>query len=570
MTQSKNPNNNPEYDGIYGNLTSYGDEGFSKYLRRTFLASAGLDSEDIHRPVVGIAHTISDYTTCHRDMDQMVDAVKRGVLEAGGIPFVFPTISLGEILISPTSMLYRNLMALETEEMIRAYPMDAVVLLGGCDKTVPAQLMAALSVDKPAIFVVTGPMRTGNVGPERLGACTDCRRNWAKYRSGEIDTQQINEYELNLTPTGGTCMVMGSASTIACVTETLGLMLPRGGTAPSGSGERLRLSVQSGRLAVKLGLEKIKPSDILTKESFINAMTVMAAISGSTNTIIHLTAIARRMGIDLTLEDFHQVSKETPLLVNCKPAGQYYLEDMHKSGGVPVLLKTLEPLLHTETKTVYGKTLGQSIASEKAPGDWQDVIFTLAKPLSGKGALVALKGSLAPDGAVIKKAAASPHLLKHKGPAVVFVSPEDAAARLDDPALGITPDHILVLKYGGPIASGMPEAGSLPIPRYLAEQGIKDMVRISDARMSGTAYGTVVLHVSPEAAAGGPLALVQDGDIIELDVEEQRLDLMVSEKELIKRRQNWQAPEKPKRGYRKLYAEHVQQAHLGADLDFLV
>lgn len=561
---------NKEYEGIYANLTSYGDEGFSKYLRRTFLASAGLDSEDIHRPVVGIAHTMSDYTTCHRDMDQIVDAVKRGVLEAGGIPFVFPTISLGEILISPTSMLYRNLMALETEEMIRAYPMDSVVLLGGCDKTVPAQLMGAISADKPSVFVVTGPMRTGNVGPERLGACTDCRRNWAKYRGGQLSDKEISEIELNLTPTGGTCMVMGSASTIALVTETMGLSLPKSGSAPSGSGERLRLSAQSGRLAVKLGLEKIKPSDILSRDSFINAMTVMAAVSGSTNTIIHLTAIAKRAGIELTLDDFHEISSRVPLLVNCKPAGEHYLEDLHRSGGLPVLLKTLEPLLKTNTKTVFGKTLGESIQDASQPGDWQDVIFPLTKPLGDKGALVALKGSLAPDGAVIKKAAASPHLFKHKGPAVVFTSPEDAANRIDDPSLNITKDHVLVMKYAGPIGAGMPEAGSLPIPRHLAEQGVKDMVRISDARMSGTAYGTVVLHVSPEAAAGGPLALVEDGDIIELDVENRKIDLLVEENELKRRKEIWKQPELPERGYRKLYAKSVLQAHLGADFDFLV
>lgn len=571
--QDQNPSNQnlsaKGAEGIYGNLTSYGDVEFSKYLRRAFLASAGLDHEDMSRPVVGIAHTMSDYTTCHRDMDQMVEAVKRGVLEAGGLPFVFPTISLGEILISPTSMLYRNLMALETEEMIGAYPMDAVVLLGGCDKTVPAQLMAALSANKPAIFVVTGPMRTGNVGEQRLGACTDCRSNWAQYRAGALNDIEIKEIEANLAPTGGTCMVMGSASTIACVTEAMGLMLPRGGTAPSGSGERLRLSAQSGRRAVELGRQGLRPMDILTRESFENALTVLAALSGSTNTIVHLTAIARRAGIELSLDDFHEISQKVPLLVNCKPAGNNYLEDMHKAGGVPVLLKTLAPILHLDVPTLSGQRLADIVAEAEEPGSWQDIIYSLDKPLGQSGALATLYGSLAPDGAVIKRAAASAQMLKHRGPAVVFDSPEDVSARIDDPSLAITPDHVLVMRNGGPVATGMPEAGSMPIPRYLGEQGVKDMVRISDARMSGTAYGTVVLHVSPEGAVGGPLALVQDGDMIELDVDQRRVDLLVDESELERRRALWKPPQAPERGYRRLYAERVQQAHLGADFDFL-
>ena len=556
--------------GIDRNLTSYGDPEFSKYIRRAFLASAGFDREDIGRPVVGIADTSSDYTTCHRDMPTIIDAVKRGVLEAGGLPMVFPTISLAEILSSPTTMLYRNLLAMGTEEMIRSQPMDAVVLVGGCDKTVPAQLMAAASANIPAIAVVTGPMRTGNWRGERVGACTDCRRYWMLYRAGDVNDSEIVEVEQSLCSTGGTCMVMGTASTMAAITETLGIMLPGGAAAPSDSGDRLRNAVASGRCAVDLAQGEIRPRAILTRPAFMNALTVLGALSGSTNAVIHLIAIARRAGVELTLEDFHDVSQRVPLLVDCKPAGQYYMEDFHSAGGVPVLLKTLAPLLDLNVLTISGQTLGQILDRVSSPCDWQDTIYTLDKPLGSTGSLAILHGSLAPDGAVIKRAAASPELLHHGGPAVVFDSPEDVANRIDDPTLHITPDHILVMRNAGPVGAGMPEAGYLPIPKQLAEAGVRDMVRISDARMSGTAYGTVVLHCCPEAVAGGPLALVRDGDLIELHVEERRLDLLVDDSELAHRRKQFVPPPLPERGWRRLYAEHVLPAHLGADLDFLV
>ena len=555
--------------GIYGNLASYGDREFSKYMRRAFLASAGYDATDIHRPIVGIADTSSDYNPCHRHMGEILEAVKRGVLEAGGLPLAFPTLSLHEILISPTTMLYRSLLAMVTEEMIRAQPMDAVVLLGGCDKTVPAQLMAAASADVPAVCVVTGPMRTGSWRGERLGACTDCRRLWARYRAGELQEEDIAEIERSLAPTAGTCMVMGTASTMACVTEALGMMVPGGATAPSGSGDRLRAAVASGRLAVDLARQPVRPGSIMTREAFFNALTVLAAVSGSTNAVIHLTAVARRAGVELTLQDFHEISSRVPLLVDCKPAGSGYLEDLHAAGGVPVLLKTLEPLLDRSTRGITGRTLGELLDETEPPAEWQKTVRPLHDPLGTTGALATLAGSLAPDGAVIKTASASPSLLKHQGPAVIFESPEDVANRVDDPSLNVTPDSVLVLRNAGPVAAGMPEAGYIPIPQRLARAGVRDMVRVTDARMSGTAFGTVVLHCSPEAAAGGPLALVREGDTIELDVSERRIDLQVDGQELDCRLQAQKPPRRPARGWAALYAERVLQAQLGADLDFL-
>ncbi|MFI5398808.1 MAG: dihydroxy-acid dehydratase [Candidatus Binatia bacterium] len=555
--------------GVDRNPTSYGDPGFSRYLRRAFLASAGFDRIDLDRPVVGIADTSSDYTTCHRHMPELVAAVKRGVLEAGGLPLVFPTTSLAEILLSPTSMLYRNLLAMETEEMIRAQPMDAVVLLGGCDKTVPAQLMAAASANVPAVCVVTGPMMTGSWRGQRLGACTDCRGYWARYRAGEVDEPAIDEIEQALCPTGGTCMVMGTASTMACMAEVLGVMLPGGATPPSGSGDRLRHAVASGRRAVEIANGPLRPRDVLTRAAFLNALSVLSATSGSTNAIVHLIAIARRAGVSLTLDDVHQVSQRVPLLVDCKPAGSGYLEDLHRAGGVPVLMKALVPLLDSSTVGITGRALGDLLREQSPPPNWQRTIRTLDKPLGPTGALVTLRGSLAPDGAVLKRAAATESLLHHCGPAAVFESPEDVAARIDDPALHITPQHVLVLRNAGPVAAGMPEAGSLPIPRYLAKQGVRDLIRVSDARMSGTAYGTIVLHCSPEAATGGPIGLVQNGDLIELDVANRRIDLLVDPAELARRRERFIPPPLPQRGWRRLYAEHVLPAHLGADLDFL-
>lgn len=555
---------------VDGQLTAYGDAGFSRYLRRAFLAAAGYDDPDLDRPVVGIADTSSDYTPCHRQMPELVAAVRRGVLQAGGLPLVFPTTSLGEIMLSPTSMLFRNLMAMETEELIRAQPMDAVVLLGGCDKTVPAQLMAAVSADVPAISVVAGAMLTSEWRGQRVGACTDCRGMWGRHRAGELDEREVSEVRDQLCPTAGTCMVMGTASTMACVAEALGLMVEGGATPPAPSGERLRVAVRSGRQAVDAVRRGLRPSRLLTRGSFENAVTVLTALGGSTNAVIHLLAIARRAGVGLDLRDIGRIADRVPLLVDCKPTGSRYMEDFHRAGGLPTLLKALGPLLDLSAKTVDGRTLGEALADVPDPAPWQRVIRTLDEPCGPSGSLAVLQGSLAPEGAVIKTAATSPELNEHRGPAVVFESPDDAMRRLDDPDLELSPSHVMVLRNAGPVGAGMPEAGSLPLPRRLAGAGVRDMVRVSDARMSGTAYGTCVLHVSPEAAVGGPLALVRDGDMIELDIPARRLDVLVSEDELGRRR----AAHRPvsalrPRGYQRLYQEHVEGAHLGADFDFI-
>lgn len=555
--------------GIDRNLTSYGDPEFSKYIRRAFLGAAGYDAQDVNRPIIGIASTVSDYNPCHGQMPDLIQAVKRGIMEAGGLPFVFPTCSLHEIFCSPTTMLFRNLLAMETEEMITAQPMDAVVLMGGCDKTVPAQLMAAASANIPAIQVVSGAMRTGSYEGTRLGACTDCRRYWAQYRAGELGEGEIAQVTQSLCSTPGTCMVMGTASTMASIVETLGLLAPGGATPLSGTGDRMRIGVQSGRLAVELSQNKRTPKQMLTRASFLNAITVLTALGGSTNAIVHLLALARRAETTLTLDDLHNVAQEIPLLVDCKPAGVGYMEDFHNAGGVPTLLKALESKLDLSVPIITGQTLGDYLKDIQPPQTWQTTIRTLDNPLGPTGSLAIIRGNLAPDGAILKPAAASPELFNHQGPAVVFESSEDAAERIDDPSLNITPEHVLVLRNAGPVASGMPEAGSLPIPKYLAQKGVKDMVRISDARMSGTSYGTVVLHCSPEAATGGPLAFVKDGDLIALNVSEQRLDLLIDQKEWDDRKAAFVPPERPERGWKKLYADHVLPAHLGADLDFL-
>jgi len=569
MTPTKPPT------GLFANVTAYGDVAFSRWMRRAFLLSAGYDDEDLDRPVVGIATTWSDYNTCHRDMPALTEAVRRGVLERGALPFVFPTASLHEILMAPTTMLYRNLLALETEELIRSQPMDAVVLLGGCDKTVPAQVLAATSVDVPALLLVTGPMALGSWHGERLGACTDCRRLWAASRAGRIDPAATGAVGGRLAASGGTCPVMGTASTMACLIEVLGLALPGSATPTSGTGERLRIGVQTGRRAAELALARHAGAEVpttrslLTRAALRNAVTALLALGGSTNAVIHLLAFARRAGAGLSLDDFDELARAVPLLVDCKPAGAGYLEDLHRAGGVPALLSTLRPLLDLTVRGVDGRTLGERLAELGEPGDWQTTLRPLARPLGPPGALVVLRGSLAPDGAILKQAAASPQLLQHRGPAVVFESPEDAARRIDDPALPVTPDSVLVLRNAGPAAAGMPEAGSLPIPKRLAQAGVTDLVRISDARMSGTGYGTVVLHVAPEAARGGPLALVRDGDLIELDTADRRLELCVPAEELQQRRAAWTPPPLPPRGWRRLYAEQVLQADQGADLAFL-
>jgi len=554
--------------GLSNGLTNYGDREFALFLRRSFARSMGQSEQLLDAPIVGIAAAPSDFNNCHRGVPELVEAVSRGVLAEGGMPRVFPTISLGEVFLNPTSMKFRNLMAMDTEEMIRAQPMDAVVLIGGCDKTVPAQLMGALSADLPAVQLVTGPMSTGRHRGERLGACTDCRRFWARFRSGDIDSDEIETVEGRLATTAGTCAVMGTASSMASIAETLGIALPGSAAIPAVNSERLVMAEASGRTAMALIKNPIRPSQIITEKSVENALRVLMAIGGSTNAIIHLTAIAGRAGIRISYDRLNEISDETPVLVDLKPVGEGYMEDLYAAGGIEAVLRELKPLLHLDTLTVEGGTLGGRLAAE--PG-WIDrrIVHEFAKPVSKNGGLIALKGSLAPDGAIFKRAAATESLFEHEGRAVVFESLEDLAARIDDPALEVTADDILVLKHAGPKAAGMPEAGYLPIPRKLAQQGVKDMVRISDARMSGTAFGTVVLHVAPEAAVGGPLAAVKNGDRVRLSVKDKRIDLLVAPEEIMRRLAGLAPPEAPRRGYAALYQRSVTQAPLGCDFDFL-
>lgn len=557
--------------GFANKLTQYGDSDFSVYLRRSFAKSMGYSDEALDKPIIGIVNTASDLNNCHRAFPELVEAVKRGVWQAGGLPLAFPTISLGEVFLYPTSMYLRNLMSMDVEMMLKAQPLDAVVLLGGCDKTLPALLMGAASAGLPAIVVAAGPMLTGNREGERLGACTDCRRFWAKYRRQEINADEIQSVEGQLAPTAGTCAVMGTASTMACTIEALGMMLPGGASIPAVHADRLRHGEASGKQAVRLAAQGITPDQIMTESAFENALRVLQAIGGSTNAIIHLTAIAGRLGIQIDLRHFDQLSDDTPVLVNLKPSGDGYMEDFHRAGGMEVTLQELKPKLNLDTLTVTGKTLGERLAAPYTFPKWQQVISPLDAPFLPYGGLIALYGNLAPDGAILKRAAASEHLMQHTGRAVVFSSLTDLAARIDDPALDVNPEDILVLQNAGPIgAPGMPEAGYFPIPKKLSAMGIKDMIRISDARMSGTAFGTVVLHVSPEAAVGGVLGLVQTGDTIELNAAERRLNLLVSDEEIAQRRATTLSNvPPPTRGYERLYHLHVQQAHLGADFDFL-
>ncbi|HEX4030760.1 MAG TPA: IlvD/Edd family dehydratase [Terracidiphilus sp.] len=561
--------------GLRKGLASYGDDAFSLFHRKVFIKAMGYSDDALDRPIVGVTNTASDYNPCHGNVPDLIESVKRGVLLAGGLPMVFPTISIHESFAHPTSMFLRNLMAMDTEAMIRAQPMDAVVIIGGCDKTLPAQVMAAASVDIPAIVVPTGPMVVGHHRGEVLGACTDCRRLWSQYRAGQIDEAEIDRISGRLAPSVGTCMVMGTASTMACILEAMGLALPLSATAPAVHADRRRIAEASGRRAAQMAVAGApRPSELITAASVRNAMVTLQAIGGSTNGIIHLIAIAGRAGIPLDLDAFDRLGREVPVLINLKPSGTHYMEHFHHAGGLPALLRELEPLLDIHTPTVDGGTLAQVIAqSEQVPG--QDVIRTLAAPLKQEGAMAILHGNLAPRGAVIKHSAASAALLRHTGRALVFDSIEDMAARIDSPDLDVEPGDILVLRNAGPKgAPGMPEAGYLPIPMKLARQGVKDMVRISDARMSGTAFGTIVLHIAPESAVGGPLAVVQTGDQIQLDVPARRIQLLVDDAELARRLAAWQQqpPHRPAavRGYARLFEECVLQADRGCDFDFLL
>ena len=558
--------------GMRKGLTSYGDAGFSLFLRKAFIKGMGYSDDALDRPIIGIADTFSGYNACHANVPDLVEAVKRGVMLAGALPVPFPTISIHESFAYPTSMFLRNLMAMDTEELVRAQPMDAVVLIGGCDKTVPAQIMGAASAGRPAIQLVTGPMLTGSHRGERVGACTDCRRYWARYRASEIDDREIADVNDQLVPGAGTCGVMGTASTMALVVEALGMMAPGGATAPAVSADRRRVAEETGRIAVQLAASGLTPDRIMTAKAFENALVILLAIGGSTNAIVHLTAMAGRLGVKVDLDAFDRLGRMVPVLVDLKPSGQFYMADLHDAGGLPTILRELRHLLHLDCVTVTGRTLGEEL--EAAPPAWkQAIVAPFAAPLFPEGGMAVLRGNLAPGGAIIKQSAASPKLLQHRGRAVVFTSVEDMAARVDAPDLDVTEDDILVLQNTGPKgAPGMPEAGYMPIPRKLAARGVKDMVRISDARMSGTASGTIILHVTPESAEGGPLGLVRTGDMVTLDVPSRRLELEVSPDVLDARRREYSTPQHADsdRGYKKLFLDSVLQADGGCDFDFLV
>ncbi len=554
---------NPKH-GLARNAANYGDREFALYLRRSFAKSMGYSQAMLDRPVVGIVDTASAYNNCHRTVPELIDAVKRGVLAAGGLPMPFPTISLCEPSLFPTSMHYRNLAALDTEAMLTAQPMDAAVLVGGCDKTVPAQLMAAASADIPAVQLVTGPMLATPYQGERLSACTDCRRYWARSRAGTVSAERIGDIEGRLATTAGTCGVMGTASTMACLAEALGMMPLGHGSIPAVHADRLRAAEEAGTLATQLINAPVRPSAIITEAAVENALRVLLALGGSTNALIHLTAIAGRRGIRVDLGRLDALSDATPVLVDLKPTGDGYMEDFHAAGGMPALLWELRGLLRLEARDVTGATLESRL---RAPAFVdRRYIRPITDPVSPVGGLVALFGSLAPRGAILKRSAATTALFEREARAVVFDGLADLAGRIDDPALDVTPDDILVLKNAGPLTpAGMPEAGYLPIPQKLARGGVKDMVRISDCRMSGTAFGTIVLHVVPEAAAGGPLALAESGDRIRLSVRDRRLDLLVGDDVLARRRAAWRAPARPARGWDRLVAEQVLQADEGCD-----
>ncbi|WP_340395384.1 IlvD/Edd family dehydratase [Paenibacillus sp. FSL E2-0177] len=540
------------------------------FIHRSFTKSMGYTEEDIHKPVIGICNTFSELNKCHSHFNELVDYVKRGVWQAGGVPMEFPTISIGEPYVKPTTMLLRNLMAMDTEEMMKGHPIDGVVLLGGCDKTVPAQLMAAASANIPAIVLTGGPMLNGRLGGRSLGACTDCYGFTLEHKAGNISDEELAIAENAICRSDGHCMVMGTASTMASIAEALGMALPGCAAIPAPDSRRRHMSERTGKQIVELVRRDIRPRDIMTAAAIENAITVTMASGGSTNAIIHLVAISQRLGMKLPLETFDRISSQTPFILNLRPSGKYQMEEYFEAGGVPALMKELEPLLHGDCITVTGRTIKENLV-QAATLD-RDVIRTLEEPLDSQGGIAVLRGNLAPDGALIKQTAVSAHLKKHIGRAVVFESPADLNERIDDPDLVVDKNSVLVLKNTGPKgAPAMPEIGQIPIPQKLLKQGIRDMVRISDARISGTSYGALIVHAAPEAAIGGTLALVQDGDEIELDISARRLELKVADEELARRRLLWHAP-KPHydRGYGLLFHERVLQANLGCDFDFLL
>ena len=548
----------------------YGPDDLRSFGHRSRTKQMGLHRDEfVGKPVIGIINTWNEMNTCHTHFPQRVQDVKRGVLSAGGFPVELPAMSLGEQLMKPTAMMYRNFLAMEVEELLRSYPIDGAVLMGGCDKTTPGVLLGTISMNLPCIYVPGGAMLRGHWRGETLGSGTDAWKYWDERRSGKLDTKSWFEIEDGIARSPGTCMTMGTAATMMSMADALGMSLPGASSIPAVDSNHNRMASLSGRRAVDLVWQDIKPTDILTEQAFENAIKVQMAIGGSTNAIIHLTALARRAGVPLDLEIFDRISQGIPLLANIKPSGKYVMEDFYYAGGLTALMKRLEESLNLETVTINGKTLHDNLEGTEVFNE--DVIRPLENPVSTAGGTAVLRGSLAPNGAVIKPTAAEKRLWKHRGSAVVFKNIRDLKARVDSEDLKVTADSVLILQNAGPVGGpGMPEWGQLPIPKKLLNQGVRDVIRISDARMSGTSYGACVLHVSPEAALGGPLGLVKDGDEIELDVEKRRLDLLVSQSELDTRRRRWEPPEsKASRGYAKLYADHVTQAHEGCDFDFL-
>ncbi|HSI47367.1 MAG TPA: IlvD/Edd family dehydratase [Ideonella sp.] len=548
----------------------FGRQDRDGYVHRSWMKNQGYPDDLFDgRPIIGICNTWSELTPCNGHFRELAEFVKRGVYEAGGFPLEFPVMSLGETQLRPTAMLFRNLASMDVEESIRGNPIDGVVLLMGCDKTTPSLMMGAASCDLPTIGLSGGPMLNGKFRGQDIGSGTGVWRMSEMVRAGELTQEEFTASESCMHRSKGSCMTMGTASTMASMVEALGMSLPENAAIPAADTRRNRLAQLTGRRIVEMVKQDIRMSQILTREAFENAIRTNAAIGGSTNAVIHLLAIAGRMGVELKLEDWDRLGAEIPCLVNLQPSGHYLMEDFCYAGGLPVVMKEISSLLHLDQPTANGKTIGENIAEAQC---WNpEVIKTMVEPFKPAAGIAVLKGNLAPNGAVIKPSASSPHLLKHRGRAVVFENIEHFHARIDDDALDIDEHCVMVLKNCGPRGyPGMAEVGNMPLPPKVLKKGITDMVRISDARMSGTAYGTVVLHTSPEAAAGGPLAVVRDGDMIELDVPARRLHLDISDEELASRLAQWQKPVSPERGWYKLYVEHVQQAHLGADLDFLV
>jgi dihydroxy-acid dehydratase len=548
----------------------YGVNDMRSFGHRSRTAQMGYSRADYAgKPVIAIINTWSDINPCHSHFRQRAEEVKRGIWQAGGFPVEIPAITLSEPFQKPTTMLYRNLLAMETEELLRSYPADGAVLMGGCDKTTPGLLMGAISMNLPAIYMPGGPMLRGNWRDQTLGSGSDVWKYWAELRAGNINEDQWQEIENGIARSPGHCMTMGTASTMTSASEALGFTLPGAASIPAADSRHARMATNTGRRIVDMVWEDLKPRDFLNAASFDNAITAVLAIGGSTNALVHLIALARRAGIPLTLDRFDELSRTTPLIANIRPAGKYLMEDFFYAGGLRALLATIGDKLALDARTVNGRTLGENVSGAEVFN--REVILPRDKALVASGSLAVLRGNLAPDGAVIKPAAAEPRLLKHSGPAVVFADYNDMAARIDDPALDVTPDSVLVLKNAGPLgAPGMPEWGQLPIPKKILALGVRDMLRISDARMSGTSYGACVLHVAPESFAGGPLAFVRDGDVIELDVAERRLELKVSGAELARRRAEWKMPPpRFERGYGALYQQHITQADQGCDFDFL-